>query len=41
MLQFQDQNCEGYTRTSLMGNWYEDRDSVDQQFNRDRDFREV
>jgi len=24
-----------------MGNWYEDREAIEQKFNRDRDFREV
>ena len=41
MLQFQDQNCDGYTRTALMGNWYEDREAIEQKFNLERDFREV
>lgn len=41
MNQFQDQNCDGYTRTALMGNWYEDREAINQPFNTDRDFRQV
>lgn len=37
----QTQSCDGYTSTSLMGNWYEDRNAVQQPQNQNRDYRKV
>ena len=33
--------CDGYNKTALMGNWYEERVAVPQPFRDDKDFRSL
>jgi len=33
--------CDGYTKTALMGNWYEERIAVPQPYREEKDFRQV
>jgi len=33
--------CEGYNKTALMGNWYEERVAIPQPFREDKDFRSL
>lgn len=34
-------SCDGYNKTALMGNWYEERLAVSQAFHEDKEFRSL